>query len=117
MIKKKCDKFKNILTKSSNDSRVEQVTSENYDEFCNNLKQKNFKLGYSQFLGELYNNKLISVIILLESVDILITINGSLIGNGDMKSEFVEDNIICCCKIIETLKDKWVETCSEKWND
>ena len=32
-----------------------------------------------------------------------------------MKSEFVEDNIICCCKIIETLKDKLVvETYSEK---
>lgn len=116
VIKQKCDKFKNILTKSSSDSRVEQVTSENYDEFCDNLKQKNFKLGYSQFVGELYNNKLISVIILLESIDILIcNINEVVNENGDMKSEFVEDNIICCCKIIETLKDKLVvETYSEK---
>ena len=36
--------------------------------------------------------------------------------NGmDLKTEFVEDNIICLCKIIETIKDKFiVETYVEK---
>ena len=32
-----------------------------------------------------------------------------------LKSEFIEDNIICLCKIIETLKDKFVvESYTEK---
>ena len=33
----------------------------------------------------------------------------------DLKSEFIEDNIICLCKIIETLTQKFVvETYTEK---
>ena len=116
VIKMKCDKFKNILIEkqdSSESNRVETVTEENYDDFCKNLKQKNFKLGYSQFVGELYNNKLISVIVLLESIDIMvININTKIEESEnlteDLKSEFIEDNIICLCKIIETLKDKTV---------
>ena len=85
VIKIKCDKFKNILIEKteSETNRVETVTDENYDDFCKNLKQKNFKLGYSQFLGELYNNKLISVMVLLESMDIMF----SNINNKIDKSE------------------------------
>ena len=34
-----------------------------------------------------------------------------------MKSEFIDDNVICLCKIIETLKEKYiVETYIEKLN-
>lgn len=120
VIQSKCDKFKNILIEKKDSSRVETVTDENYDDFCKNLKQKNFKLGYSQFVGELYNNKLISVLVLLESLDIMISnINNKIENsdnlNEDLKSEFIEDNIICLCKIIETLTQKFVvETYTEK---
>ena len=120
VIQSKCDKFKNILIEKKDQSRVETVTDENYDDFCKNLKQKNFKLGYSQFVGELYNNKLISVLVLLESLDIMISNINNKIENSDnldedLKSEFIEDNIICLCKIIETLTQKFVvETYTEK---
>ena len=115
VIKIKCDKFKNILIEKteSETNRVETVTDENYDDFCKNLKQKNFKLGYSQFLGELYNNKLISVMVLLESMDIMFSNINNKIDKSenliqDLKSEFIETNIICLCKIIETLNQKFV---------
>ena len=52
VIQSKCDKFKNILIEkkdSIESNRVETVTDENYDDFCKNLKQKNFKLGYRSF--------------------------------------------------------------------
>lgn len=120
VIQSKCDKFKNILIEKKDSSRVETVTDDNYDDFCKNLKQKNFKLGYSQFVGELYNNKLISVLVLLESLDIMISNINNKIENSDnldedLKSEFIEDNIICLCKIIETLTQKFVvETYTEK---
>jgi hypothetical protein len=120
VIKEKCDKFKNILVELdvNESTRVKTVTNENYDDFCKDLKQKNFKLGFSQFVGELYNNKLISPIVLLETIDIIIeNINNFISKEGDMKSEFIEDNVICLCKIIETLKDKFViETYTEKLN-
>ena len=120
VIKEKCDKFKNILVELDlkEPSRVKTVTDENYDDFCKDLKQKNFKLGFSQFVGELYNNKLISPVVLLETIDIIIeNINNFVSSNGDMKSEFIEDNVICLCKIIETLKDKFVvETYIDKLN-
>ena len=120
VIKSKCDKFKNILIEKKDTNKVETVTDENYDDFCKNLKQKNFKLGYSQFVGELYNNKLISVLVLLESIDIMISNITDKIAESenlaeDLKSEFIEDNIICLCKIIETLTQKFVvETYTEK---
>ena len=119
VIKEKCDKFKNILVELDEEpSRVKTVTDENYDDFCKDLKQKNFKLGFSQFVGELYNNKLISPVVLLETIDIILeNINNFVSNNGDLKSEFIEDNVICLCKIIETLKDKFVvETYIEKLN-
>jgi hypothetical protein len=120
VIKEKCDKFKNILVELdvNESTRVKTVTDENYDDFCKDLKQKNFKLGFSQFVGELYNNQLISPIIFLETIDIIIeNINNFISKEGDMKSEFIEDNVICLCKIIETLKDKFViETYTEKLN-
>ncbi len=116
VVKQKCDKFKNILIETNDDSRIKKVTDENYDDFCKNLKQKNFKLGYAQFVGELYNNKMITIIVLLESLDIMIFNVLDKIKNGmDLKTEFVEDNIMCLCKIIETIKDKFVvETYVEK---
>ena len=30
----------------------------NYDEFCDLMSEKKYKVGYSQFIGELYNNEL-----------------------------------------------------------
>ena len=109
VIKEKCDKFKNILIELEDEeqTRVKTVTDDNYDDFCKNLKQKNFKLGFSQFVGELFNNALISVIVLLETIDIIIdNIRNVIEKNGDMKSEF-----------IETLNEKFVvETYIEKLN-
>jgi len=120
VIKEKCDKFKNILIELEDEeqTRVKTVTDDNYDDFCKNLKQKNFKLGFSQFVGELFNNALISVIVLLETIDIIIdNIRNVIEKNGDMKSEFIEDNVICLCKIIETLNEKFVvETYIERLN-
>ena len=58
--------------------------------------------------------------VLLESLDIMIDNINSKIRNSenlveDLKSEFIEDNIICLCKIIETLTQKFVvETYTEK---
>ena len=120
VIQAKCDKFKNIIIEKKESTKVETVTDENYNDFCKNLKQKNFKLGYSQFVGELYNNKLISVMVLLEALDIIISnitdkIEESDNLTEDLKSEFIEDNIICLCKIIETLTQKFVaESYTEK---
>ena len=61
---------------------------------------------------------MISPVVLLETIDIIIeNINNFVSSNGDMKSEFIEDNVICLCKIIETLKDKFVvETYIDKLN-
>ena len=51
--------------------------------------------------------------VLLESMDIMfININNKIDKSEnliqDLKSEFIETNIICLCKIIETLNQKFV---------
>ena len=55
----KCDKFKHILKEEEETSLSysKQVTKENYSKFCKDLKDKNYKRGYSQFIGEMYNKK------------------------------------------------------------
>ena len=70
----KCDKFKHILKEEEETSRSysKQVTKENYSKFCKDLKDKNYKRGYSQFIGEMYNKKLVSRDIVAENIDICI---------------------------------------------
>ena len=53
-----CEKFTNIINHSDiKDDKNNKKISE-YDEFCNQNKIKQFKLGYSQFIGELFNKNL-----------------------------------------------------------
>ena len=92
-----CEKFTNIINNSKNKENI----NETYDEFCKSNKIKQFKLGYSQFIGELYNNKLI----VFEFIEIFIE---ELIQNIftlydiDQQDLNIENNIIAVCKIINT---------------
>ena len=90
---------------NNNNTYNNAVTRENYDEFCNNVKKKAYKKGYSQFIGELYNNELITSDMVIENLNIIIN-NINLKIDEEPTSAFVEDNILCFCMIINTLNNK-----------
>ena len=54
MINQKCENYKEIF---ENSNRTKEMSD--YDQFCQDNLDKVFKAGYSQFIGELFNNKMI----------------------------------------------------------
>lgn len=106
IVMEKCDKFKHILKEEEDNSRSysKQVTTENYSKFCKDLKDKNYKRGYSQFIGEMYNKKLVSRDILSENIEICVS-NVKKYLAIDPKGAAVEDNVICLIAIIKALED------------
>lgn len=96
-----CEKFTNII----NNSKNKEDANQSYDEFCKSNKIKQFKLGYSQFIGELYNKNLI----LFEFIEIFIEeliYNIFKLYDIDINDLNIENNIIAVCKIINTCYDK-----------
>ena len=93
-INKKCLEFKTITT---NNNSKDSIKLE-YDEFCENNKKKIIKIGYSQFIGQLFLNKLITYEIVMSTLKMFI---------NDLNQESVEkinrDYIICIEKLFNTI--------------
>ena len=98
-IKTKMTYFK-ILLKSN---EIKQTDSLTYNEFCENNKLKMFKGGYSQFIGELFNNNIIEYYIIIDTIKILLLELNYNINNNIVL--FIEDYIIGTETIIKTIKN------------
>ena len=63
IIDTKCSEFKDVINNTSNknlDNTTKKTDEQQqYDDFCDEVKNKKTKEGYSQFIGELYNNSMI----------------------------------------------------------
>ena len=108
-----CEKFTNIINHSDiKDDKNNKKISE-YDEFCNQNKIKQFKLGYSQFIGELFNKNLIINGIIDNFVEELIN-NIFVIYEDDPNDQNLENNIIALCKLINTSYTKYPKIIKDK---
>ena len=97
----KCNKFKYIIKETSSNSYSNSL-NKSYEDFCKNLKDKSYKTGYSQFLGELFNNEIVTLDIIDENVQILFNnIEKKILENP--KNQYIEENIICLCKLLLTI--------------
>tara|TARA_Y100000590_G_scaffold359965_1_gene416020 strand:- start:2148 stop:2999 length:852 start_codon:yes stop_codon:yes gene_type:complete len=97
----KCNKFKYIIKETSSNSYSNSL-NKSYEDFCKNLKDKSYKTGYSQFLGELFNNEIVTLDIIDENVQILFNnIEKKILE--DPKNQYIEENIICLCKLLLTI--------------
>ena len=118
IINNKCLEYKNVLEQNDsnneqndsnneqNDSNNEQNDSNNeqkkYDKFCEDNKIKIVKVGYSQFIGELFNNNIISKEIILDNINNFIETYKFLINQDKLNIELIESIIICLDKLITT---------------
>ena len=75
-----------------------------YDKFCEEIKGKKFIEGYSQFIGELFKNKMIKYETLQISISMFFD-NLFEELEKDSKSDYVEYLIICLCKLYTTIQE------------
>jgi hypothetical protein len=64
IISDKCDSYLDIFggeTENTEDDESECNSEEDYDKFCEFLKQREYIKGYSQFIGNLHNNEIIDI--------------------------------------------------------
>ncbi len=105
LLKNKCDDFKKIIDKTKKEIKDDMTAQEEYDEFCENNLKKMHKQGFSQFIGELFNNQMINETLIIESIDFFI-FNLESVINCSEEEEQIENIIICLDKIIRTTLDK-----------
>lgn len=109
IINNKCIEFKTILKpkieEDIDNKEMSLSEKEKYDLFCKANKEKKYKEGYSQFIGELFNNKMINNITLEQNVSLFVESleNSSL---QDATSTYVEDALICICKLFDTVSNR-----------
>ena len=96
-----CEKFTNII----NSSTKNIDDKETYDEFCASNKIKQFKIGYSQFMGELYKKRMIDFEIIEIFIDELIQ-NLNICYNANKNDLNIENNIGSLCKLTRTCYEK-----------
>ena len=111
LIDEKCNDYREIFNKSEEvDTKMTQ--QEEYDQFCKDNLEKVFKAGYSQFLGELFNNKMINIDIIKSNIDFFI----QSLNNSINTEELFENTLICISQLIKTTSDEFI-TIKYNYND
>ena len=102
LIDEKCNDYREIFNKSESVDK-EMTKQEEYDQFCKDNLEKVFKAGYSQFLGELYNNKMINIEIIKSNIDFFIQSLKNVLNT----QELFENTVICISQLIKTTSEEF----------
>ena len=103
LINQKCNIYNSMLEEETIDLSNETV---NYDEFCENIKKKSYKSGFSQFIGELFNQTMISEIFIQRNIDQQVNKVLLILKDENFNETNMENNIICFCKLVGIVKEK-----------
>jgi len=98
LITDKCHGFKNMI-QEINESKDDILNVSDYEDFCAKNKQKIYKKGFSQFMGELYKSEFLDGAFLEDYVKALVDNTLITLNNDDTN---VENNIICLQQLIDT---------------
>ena len=101
LIHSKCNNYREIFT-ISKDGKENMTEQEAYDKFCEDNLAKVFKAGYSQFIGELYNNKMIEIDIIKSNIDFFMTSLNDSLNSLDI----FENILICISQLIKTTSNQ-----------
>ena len=112
IINNKCVEFRQVI--KVNDCEQDQAREttqkslsekEQYDLFCKASKEKKYKEGYAQFIGEMYNKNMISIDTLMNNIDYFVVTLESQ-SQIDIQDPLVEDILICLCKLFITVNNR-----------
>ena len=98
LIINKCHEFKSMI-EDINLKKDDVLDVNNYDDFCEKTKNKVYKKGFAQFIGELYKSDFLKGDFLEEYVKALVD---NTLNTLEKEDSNVENNIICLEKLIET---------------
>ena len=101
LVQDKCNKYHDIFDKKIEQSE-NMTEQESYDKFCDDNLEKVFKAGYSQFIGELFNNDMISTEIVTTNIEIFL----SNLEKFSSQQDKFENILICISKLIMTTSTK-----------
>ena len=121
LLRNKCTTYHQILTKKIDGNNIDKVSSSkleaddeeddneeestDYDEICRQQLRKQYKKGFSQFVGELYNYEIITTREILFFYRKMLS--NALIGlNDKIDEDFIEDNILYFHKLLEVSIDR-----------
>ena len=103
------DRKKIDETKMKIDKGKEKTAQEKYDEFCDKNKMKDYLMGYTILIVELYNKKLLNLNYINMIMNILLN-KLYFTSMEDMQKaevlDLVENNIFCVHKLFMTINDK-----------
>ena len=94
----KCHEFKNMID-DINEKKDDILDVSNYDDFCEKNKNRIYKKGFAQFIGELYKSEFLDCSFIEQYVKALVDNTLNTLNNEDFN---VENNIICLEKLIDT---------------
>lgn len=94
LLENKIKSYEDILS----NNQIKDNADLNYDEFCQNNRNKIIKGGYSQFIGELYMFELCKYKTILTNINLFVK-------NIENNDDTIEDNIICLDNLTRTIKD------------
>ena len=98
----KCELFKSMIEEFG-EKNDDVLNPEDYDDFCLKNKQKVFKKGFAQFMGELYKNNFVNEEFLN---DYLMALVNNIIYNLDNENTNIENSSICLIQLVETTMNK-----------
>ena len=98
LIKDKCQQFMNMITEFK-DQKDAVLDVNDYDDFCAKNKDKIYKKGFSQFIGELYKNRFVDSTYLSNYIDAL---SKNIMDNLNENNTNVENASICLVQLMET---------------
>ena len=103
LLKNKCLDYKKILEVQDKQNSKENLSEQElYDKFCEENSNKIFKTGYSQFIGELYNNHLIKEDVITDNIRGFINNFKIIIVKEEKDINIIESIIICLSKLLIT---------------
>jgi translation initiation factor 4G len=98
LITDKCEGFKKMI-QEINDTEDDVLNVSDYEDFCAKNKQRIYKKGFSQFIGELYKSEFLDGPFLEDYVKALVDNTVDTLNKDDTN---VENNIICFQQLIDT---------------
>lgn len=98
LVREKCDLFMNMITEFKDiDDAI--LNPDDYDDFCEKNKEKVYKKGFSQFIGELYKSRFVDSNFIKKYINALCD---NIMNSLNENNTNVENASICLCQLVNT---------------
>lgn len=98
LVRAKCDLFMNMIIEFK-DKNDDVLNPDDYDDFCQKNKEKVYKKGFSQFIGELYKSRFVDSNFIKNYINALCD---NIMNSLNENNINIENASICLCQLMNT---------------